>query len=160
MLTIDNPRTFDWANMPIVECAEGNAADAHFTLKLFYIFEEKLEELGVTKLYETLVSSVTEVFADIEFAGLDVSQEVLPDVGRELRIRNINAEDDLYNCYRVEKVDNLSSNKDLIDILYLRDTGFGLYPPDKTAKNSPSVSAPTLKILLEHIEEELRKRSN
>ena len=34
----------------------------------------------------------------------------------------------------------------------------GLYPPDRTGKGKPSVSAPTLKLLLEHIEEELQTR--
>ena len=58
----------------------------------------------------------------------------------------------------MKKNDNLASNKDLIDILYTRETGMGLYPPDKTAKGNPSVSAPTLKLLLEQIEEELQSR--
>jgi len=33
-----------------------------------------------------------------------------------------------------------------------------LYPPDRTPKGAPSVSAPTLKLLLEHIDEELERR--
>ena len=67
-------------------------------------------------------------------------------------------EDFLYSCKGVTKTDNLSSNNDLIDILYTREEGMGLYPPDKTAKGKPSVSAPTLKLLLDHIEEELKTR--
>jgi hypothetical protein len=35
MLTINNPKTFDWENMPLSDCLEGNAADAYFTLKIF-----------------------------------------------------------------------------------------------------------------------------
>jgi hypothetical protein len=67
-------------------------------------------------------------------------------------------EDFLYTCKGVMKTDNLSSNGDLIEILYTREEGMGLYPPDKTPKGSPSVAAPTLKLLLEHIEDELENR--
>ena len=52
----------------------------------------------------------------------------------------------------------MSSNNDLIEILYTREDGMGLYPPDRTGKEKPSVAAATLKLLVEHIEEELAKR--
>jgi len=158
MLTVDNPKTFDWAGISLVDCAEGNAADAYFTLKLFSIFEEKLEELGLVDLYESLISPITEVFAEMEYAGLPVSREKLKEVGRELMLKNVEAEDSLYTSSRMESTDNISSNNDLIEILYTRESGFCLYPPDKTAKSNPSVSAPTLKILLEHIDAELVSR--
>ena len=67
-------------------------------------------------------------------------------------------EDLLYECKGITKEDNLSSNVTLIEILYTREGGMELYPPDKTGKGKPSVSAPTLKLLLEHIEEELESR--
>ena len=38
------------------------------------------------------------------------------------------------------------------------EESFGVYPPDRTAKGAPSVSAPTLKLLLEYVNEELAKR--
>ncbi len=87
------------------------------------------------------------------------SKEKLSTLGRELGELTLNQEDSLYLFDQVGKKDNLSSNNDLIDIFYLREGGFEFYPPDKTAKGSPSVSAPTLKILLEQINEELVKRS-
>jgi len=158
MLTVDNPKTFDWASISLGDCAEGNAADAYFTLKLFYIFEENLEELGVLDLYESLISPVTEVFVGMEYSGLPVSRDKLKEVGRELMLKNVEAEDSLYSSPKLLHSDNLSSNNDLIAILYTREEGFGLYPPDKTAKSNPSVSAPTLKILLEHIDAELSSR--
>ena len=78
---------------------------------------------------------------------------------KQLKELTLNQEDSLYIFDQVNKTDNLGSNNDLIDIFYLREGGFEFYPPDKTAKGSPSVSAPTLKILLEQINEELIKRS-
>ena len=87
-----------------------------------------------------------------------VSEEKLKEVGRSLRVANIEEEDSLYEFDEVKTSDNLSSNNDLIEVLYTREDAFELYPPDRTAKGTASVSAPTLKLLLQHIEEELKKR--
>jgi len=159
MLTIDNPKKFDWANMALSDCCEGNAMDSYFTLKLFYLVEEKLEALGVLSFVEKVLPPALETFADMEYDGLLVSESKLAALGRNLNELTLNQEDSLYLFDPVLKTDNLSSNNDLIDILYLREGGFEFYPPDKTAKGSPSVSAPTLKILLEQINKELSKRS-
>ena len=158
MLTVNNPKNFDWSSMSLHDCAKGNALDAYFTLKLFHICEEKLQEYGMLGLYENLMAPATEAFKDMEYAGLDVSQERLKMVGKELFEKNVDQADSLYAFKQVNKEDNLSSNNHLIEVLYTREGGFNHYPPDKTAKGSPSVSAPTLKLLLEQIENELRTR--
>ena len=158
MLTIENPSKFDWANMPLSDCCEGNAMDSYFTLKLFDLMCEKMEGQPMYKLLDKVVMPSLETFADMEYHGLDVDPKVLESVGRDLGAKNMDEEDFLYSCKGVTKTDNLSSNNDLIDILYTREEGMGLYPPDKTAKGKPSVSAPTLKLLLDHIEEELKTR--
>jgi len=158
MLTIDNPKNFDWAGMSLSDCCRGNAMDSYFTLKLYDLILEKLEGNSVTNLLENVVMPSLENFALMEYHGLDVDTDRLDKVGRLLRCKNINEEDVLYECRGVDKGDNLSSNNDLIEILYTREGGMELYPPDKTSKGKPSVSAPTLKLLLEQIEEELKKR--
>ena len=158
MLTIDNPKKFDWANMDLSDCCEGNAMDTYFTLKLFDLIVDKLEGQPVMKLLEGVVMPSLETFAEMEYNGLDVDMDTLESVGKQLRANNMNDEDFLYTCKGVTKTDNLSSNNDLIEILYTRENAMGLYPPDKTAKGTPSVSAPTLKLLLEHIDSELESR--
>jgi len=158
MLTIQNPKKFDWKNMPLSDCCEGNAMDSYFTLKLFNLICEKMEGGSMFKLIEEIMMPSLEVFAEMEYNGMDIDTDVLDSVGKQLRSKNMDGEDDIYNCKGVVKTDNLSSNNDLIEILYTREEGMGLYPPDKTEKGSPSVSAPTLKLLLEHIEEELQAR--
>ena len=110
------------------------------------------------KLIEKVVMPSLETFAEMEYNGLDVDVATLESVGRELSTKNMDEEDSLYYCKGVEKTDNLSSNHDLIKLLYTREGSLELYPPDRTAKGSPSVSAPTLKLLLEHIDEELKSR--
>jgi len=134
--------------------------DSHFTLRLFNLLEGKIEEEmpSVIPLLENVLSPANEIFSDMEYNGLDVSPDKLDDVGRELRIDNVNQMDDLYVFSEVKTGDNLSSMNDLREVLYTREGGFELYPPDKTAKGIPSVSAPTLKIILEDVSEELAKR--
>ena len=158
MLTIKNPKTFDWANMALSDCCEGNAADSYFTLKLFDLIEDKIRDLGMEKIISQLIMPSLSTFSEMEYKGMQVSEDKLTEVGRQLRVANIEEEDGLYDFEQVKTSDNLSSNNDLIEILYTREGAFELYPPDRTGKGSPSVSAPTLKLLLEHIEEELKKR--
>ena len=132
--------------------------DSYFTLKLFNLICEKMEKEPMFKLIEEIMMPSLEIFSEIEYNGMDVDPSVLGDVGKNLRSKNMNEEDFLYTCNGVAKTDNLASNADLIEILYTREGSMEMYPPDKTAKGKPSVSAPTLKLLLEHIEEELSNR--
>ena len=132
--------------------------DSYFTLKLFNLICEKMEGGSMFKLIKEIMMPSLEIFSEMEYNGMDIDTDVLDSVGKQLRSKNMDEEDDLYTCKGVVKTDNLSSNNDLIEILYTREEGMGLYPPDKTEKGSPSVSAPTLKLLLEHVEEELSNR--
>ena len=144
--------------MPLSDCCEGNAADSYFTLKLFNLIEEKIKELGMEKIISKLIMPSLSTFSEMEYEGMQVSEKKLKVVARQLTQANIEEEDKLYEFDQVQTTDNLSSNNNLIEILYTREGAFELYPPDRTNKGSPSVSAPTLKLLLDHIETELTKR--
>ena len=158
MLTVSNPKNFDWAGMSLSDCCEGNARDTYFPLKLFDPIYEKLESLNALEVLDKVLMPALPVFAEMEYNGLDVDPSQLSVVGKTLLDKNVDSEDSLYTCDGVKKTDNLASSNDLIEIMYTRDEGFCLYPPDKTPKGKPSVSAPTLKILLAQIDEELQKR--
>lgn len=157
MLTVYNPKTFDWANMALSDCCEGNAMDAYFTLKLFYLIEEKLEKPTLLLLKE-VISDANSILAEIEYEGMLIDKAKLSEVGKTLKDKNIEDNDQLYAFPQVSKRDNLASNRDLIEILYTREDSFEVYPPDRTASGAPSVSAPTLKLLLEYVNEELVTR--
>jgi len=159
MLTVVNPNRFDWKNIPFSDCCEGNAADAYFTLKLFDLILDKFSELGLVPFFEKVLAPANTIFSEMEFAGLEVCPNALESVGQTLKTENIETEDSLYAYKEVMPKDNLSSTVNLSEILYTNESGFGFYPPDRTAKGAPSVSAPTLKLLLQHIEEELQKRN-
>lgn len=145
--------------MSLADCCEGNAADAYFTLKLFDIVSNKLEENGCLTFVEQILPEALDVFSDMEYEGLQVSEAKLKELDRELSNLIVNQEDDLYSYSQVVNTDNLASNNDLTEIFYTREGGFELYPPDKTGSGKPSVSAPTLKLLLEQINSELSRRS-
>jgi DNA polymerase I-like protein with 3'-5' exonuclease and polymerase domains len=157
MLTIQNPRRFDWKNISLVDCCEGNAMDSYFTLKLFNLICEKLDSKAM-HILEDIFCEANSIFAEIEYEGLAVDRDKLKKVGKHLKDKNIDDNDSLYSFPQVKKTDNLSSTKDLIEILYTREDGFGVYPPDRTNKGAPSVSAPTLTILMDFVNEELNKR--
>ena len=131
--------------------------DSYFTLKLYHLIESKLDP-ATMQLLEEALSPANEIFAEMEYEGMLVDRPKLGEVGKALKDKNIEDNDQLYGYPQVKKIDNLSSNKDLIEILYTREGSFEVYPPDRTAKGAPSVSAPTLKLLLEYVNEELAKR--
>ena len=158
MLTISNPKTFKWSEMSLSDCCEGNAMDTYFTLKLFNLIEDKIKDLGMDKITSKLIMPALTPFSEMEFRGMRVSEDKLGSVARQLSSSNIEEEDNLYTFDQVSTSDNISSNKDLIDILYTREGSFEVYPPDRTPKGNPSVSAPTLKLLLSQVEEELERR--
>lgn len=158
MLTVRNANKFDWENIPITDCMYGNAMDAHYTLKVFNVLSEKLLDLELYDMYDKVLSPANTVFLDPEYKGLFVSPDRLKDVGRTLNNAIIDVHDGLYEFDQLELSDNLSSTKDLRSILYTREGGFELYPPDKTDKGAPSTNADTLKILLSQIKQELANR--
>lgn len=158
MLTISNPEKTDWENMSLADLCEGNSQDTHYTLRLFDILKEEMENRSVFAFMDKVLMPVIGRFAEVEFTGLDVNPERLGDVGNAIRNQKEEYEDLLYSIKGVENTDKFSGN-DLIDILYTREGGLELYPAEYTPKgNKPSTAAPGLKFLLSVVEDELSKR--
>lgn len=157
MLTVRNANNFDWSSLGLEECARGNALDASFTLRIYELLLEKLEENGTYNTFDKLLSPLFPVFAEIEFAGLDVNPNELDNVGRTLMNLLVDIEDGLYMTDKVAKTANLTSTADIIQVLYTEE-GFGFYPPKITEKGKPSTDKQTLDTLLDQIDMELEKR--
>jgi DNA polymerase I-like protein with 3'-5' exonuclease and polymerase domains len=157
MLTIENKR-FDFKSITLPVCAEGNAKDAYFTYKLFFILKEKLQELGLHKVMESLLVDTAKYLGDIEYHGMEVDKEKVKTLRRYLNSKIIEREDGIFSFKEVKPTDNLASNDVMCEILYTRENGFALYPPDMTDGGNPSVSVDTLELLKTQIEEELEKR--
>jgi DNA polymerase I-like protein with 3'-5' exonuclease and polymerase domains len=132
--------------------------DAHFTLKVFNVLKEKLDEMEVSKFYGQVLAPANTVFVEPEWSGIKVCPNKIKSIGKSLNDSIIDVHDSLYDYPQLIKEENLSSSRDLQGVLYTKDKGFAFYPPDKTEKGSPSVSAPTLEILLGQIKKELISR--
>ena len=158
MLTVRNGKKFDWANISLVDCVRGNAMDAHFTLKVFNVLKEKLDGMGVSKFYGKVLAPANTVFVEPEWSGIKVCPDKIKSIGKSLNDTIIDVHDSLYDYPQLINKENLSSSRDLQGVLYTKEKGFAFYPPDKTEKGSPSVSAPTLEILLGQIKKEIISR--
>ena len=160
MLSITNPEKFDWANMPLHDCAEGNAMDTFFTLKLFHLLKAKLEEQedNLPKLIENVLNPALEIFADSEYRGIDVDPFELGKCDKQLRRKIMEIEDGMYELDGVKGEDNFNSVAHLVDILFTRDGGMELYPTEFTDTGTPTTNVDALKLLLSLIDEELERR--
>lgn len=158
MLTVKDPKKQNWAEMSLVDLAEGNAQDAFFTLRIFELLEGQLKDLELHHLYDTLIAPMTPVFAQIEYHGLMVDNNTLDKLNSELEAKINQKHQEIKSIPEVAAEDNMNSSADLVDILFTRENSFQLYPPVTTAKGKPSVNSECIEVLLEQIEEELESR--
>lgn len=168
MLTVEDTN-FDWKNINLVDCLEGNALDTYFTLKIFNHLKNELDKRNVSDVYAKILAPITRVFAEIEYHGLDISVEELEKLDKQLteKLGEIVAE---LNSISGDDSLNLGSTKDLTKLLYsceknpdtdefsIINYGFGLYPPGRTDKGAPSTDVDTLKLLDDFLSEEVVKR--
>ena len=178
MLTVNSPEKFDWANIPLKDCVEGNAMDTYFTFKLFNLLYDKLEKAGRLRIMEEVLVPATSVLAKIEYDGLRVDNKALDNLGVDLGFDikdlefNINQLDVFTDIDNISDFDpnkdklppsgiNIKSSPEMADLLYLEKWGFGLYPIKFSTKtDKPSVDADTLEVTLDYISTEILKRNN
>ena len=77
MLTIKNPENFDWSTIPLDECLHGNSMDARMTIKIYGQLIELLKKTNREHLFDKLLSPALEYFADYEYRGIAIDEEVL-----------------------------------------------------------------------------------
>jgi DNA polymerase I-like protein with 3'-5' exonuclease and polymerase domains len=160
MLTIKNAKNTVWADIPLDDLARGNALDIHFTYLIDDILEDGYDSDKQKKLLDYILNPLLVHVARMEYNGIDISEENMQALGSKLNYAIIEKEDSLYLIDGVETSDNLKSSEDLGNILYGREGGMELYPPDWTAKDKPKTCKNTLGILLEQIDDELERRSS
>jgi len=170
MLTVEG-KNFDWKNIPLIDCADGNAKDTYATAKVYLTLLNALREKKLEKLYEKLISPLTVAFRDIEYEGLLIDTDKMGELGKELLDKIGKAHKELAESAKIDDTYNLRSTKDLIKILYslarestdaewevVDNIGFGLYPFEFTKKGSPSTSEETIVKLKSMIDEECMSR--
>jgi len=156
MLTVEGKK-FDWKNIPLNFCVEGNAKDTYGTARVYHKLLQELEERKLGKVYERLIAPLTMAFRDMEYEGLLIDQDKLEELGAQLDSRIEKAERALRDAADLDDEINLNSTKDLIKIIFslekkdkekeytvIEDFGLGLYPFHFTKKGAPSTNEETL----------------
>ena len=158
MLTVSNPQNTDWKNMPLGDLCEGNATDTYFTLKIYDLLMDQMEDTPVMKLVDRVLMRTISRFAEVEYLGLDVDTSKLSMISDSIDDANMEIEDRIYSLEAVKPKDALTGH-DLLEILYTREGALELYPAGHTEKDAPSTAEPVLTKMLSQINEELEKRS-
>jgi DNA polymerase I-like protein with 3'-5' exonuclease and polymerase domains len=86
MLTVEGKK-FDWKNIPLIQCVEGNAKDTYATAKVYAKLLEEVRAKKLEKLYDKLISPLTVAFRDMEFEGLLIDEDKLNELDIELQKR-------------------------------------------------------------------------
>ena len=170
MLTVEGKK-FDWKNIPLNFCVEGNAKDTYGTARVYHKLLQELEERKLGKLYEKLIAPLTVSFRDMEFEGLLIDEDKLEELGEELMDKISKAELALRKAADLGDDINLNSTRDLIKVIFslernkdtkkyevLEDFGLGLYPVEFTKKGAPSTNVETLVKVGQMVEEEYTAR--
>lgn len=171
MLTVSESSKFDWKNISLADCAEGNAMDTYFTAKVYLKLIDEVRDKGLEKLYEKLISPLSVAFSEMELEGMLIDQEKLQEIKSDLTRKIEDVEADLKKSPLVPEEINLNSSQQLCKVLFslvknsetkeyevVDGVGFGLYPFEFTAKNQPSTSEETMTKLHSMVEAEYVKR--
>tara|TARA_R110000772_G_scaffold238180_4_gene350205 strand:+ start:232 stop:771 length:540 start_codon:yes stop_codon:yes gene_type:complete len=173
MLTVSEENAkFDWKNINLVDCLEGNAMDTYFTLKIYSVLLKELEDRKLVKLYEHLLSPLASLFSRIECEGLLICPKELEQLDKDLTKKMESTLIKLKAYSGVEEEDNMASTADLIKILFslqkkdkskdaefeLVEQGYGMFPLKMTDKDKPSTDVESLSKLKGLLNEEISKR--
>lgn len=170
MLTKDNATKVDWTKIPILECMEGNALDAYYTVKIYNKLIEDVKTKRLEKLYDKLISPLTPILAEMEYEGLLIDTNKLADLKQQILTKLDQLKASFNTIDFIPSGVNFDSSHDLIKILYSleRDDkkewqvsesyGFGLYPFSKTDKGQPQTNDETLVQLKDIVEKEYSRR--
>ena len=103
-------------DVPVAEQTEYAVEDADITFQLKQVFEETLEENGLTKLFSEIEIPLLKVLAKMEIEGINVDAEFLKSLSEDLNKDILELETSIYGEAAVEF--NLASPKQLGEVLF------------------------------------------
>lgn len=169
MLKVEGVK-FDWKNIPLGSCLEGNALDAYYTAKIYGKLLEEVQNKNLEKLYEKLISPISSVFAEMEYSGMYIDEVELEKLGKELEALIQSQKDLLLKSDRIPEGMKLSGH-DLLKILFSLEKdkddkweqitpniGFGLYPLERTKTGQPATSEEVMDKISDMVTEEFIRR--
>ena len=169
MLTVEG-KNFDWKNIPLLQCADGNAKDTYATAKVYVKLLDEVRQKGLEKLYDKLIAPLSVAFRDMEYEGLLIDEDKLNQLDSELQNKIASSDAALREAAGLESGTNLNSTNQLIKVIYsfdknddgewvqVEDFGLGLYPFEFTKKGAPSTNEETLTKVKSMVEEEFVSR--
>lgn len=170
MLSVKDKKNFDYRNINLVDCLEGNALDTYFTLKIFKILEQKLDDRSLLPFYEYLISPLTGLLAEIEAYGLLISEPELDKLDIDILTKLDSILSEIHELDEIREEDNLASTINLMRILFslkknekkeyciVEGVGFGMYPPHQTEGGDPATHKEALGTLRDNLNTEIHKR--
>jgi len=169
MLTVEGKK-FDWKNIPLIQCVEGNAKDTYATAKVYAKLLEEVRQKKLEKLYDKLIAPLTIAFRDMEFEGLLIDEAKMNELDQQLQEKIKLADIALRAAAGLDEDANLNSTNQLVNIIYsfekndegewvqVDNFGLGLYPFEFTKKGAPSTNEETLTKVKAMVEEEFTAR--
>ncbi|MEX0672359.1 MAG: DNA polymerase I, partial [Candidatus Babeliales bacterium] len=134
----------DFSQLPLALATEYAAADAHQTLRLVPILQEKLKELHMEKLFYTIELPLVELLFAMETAGIYCDADLLRELDALVTVDLIRIEQEIRDLVGKEKEElNLNSPKQLEQILFY-DLSL---PPYKKTKTGYSTDQEVLEAL-------------
>jgi DNA polymerase I len=133
------------AEVAVAEVAPYAAADAEVVLKLIPILEKKMNEVGVTRLFQEIEMPLVCVLAGMEREGIGLDVPFLQTMSTDLAQRMVTIEQNIYTSCGYNF--NINSTQQLSKVLF---ETLKLDPPDrrkKTASGHYSTSADVLEDL-------------
>jgi DNA polymerase-1 len=129
--------------VPVAQVSDYAAEDADVPLRLHPLLIPRLEELGLTKLNETVEVPLVDVLADMEFNGVRVDPERLAEMSERygIRLKELEIEIEELAGHPL----NIASPKQLAQVLFQELK----LPVIKRTKTGPSTDADVLEQLAE-----------
>ena len=140
MLTVTEGAFHDWANMPLLDMAYGNAMDTDFTLRSWKILKKDMTAKCLNPVYDNLIKDITLLLGDVEDRGISVDQEYLKVLDEKLAKTLEVLHKELNELCPLDEDLNPNSNQQLGKLLF-GEEGFGLIPQDFSLKTkAPSIT--------------------
>jgi len=170
MLSVKNATKFDFKNIPLMDCVEGNAKDTNVTARVYVKLLHEVRKKKLEGLYEKIISPLAIAFRDMEYEGLLIDVDKLDQLDVELIEKIEVADRELREAAGLDEETNLNSTTQLISVIYSfaksddgewlqsEDVGLGLYPFEFTKKGAPSTNEETLSKVKNMVEEEFISR--
>ncbi|MCD4651438.1 MAG: DNA polymerase I, partial [Candidatus Cloacimonetes bacterium] len=103
------------------------AEDAWIAFRLYHLYQERLESMGLKPLFEEVENPLAIVLADMERRGVHIDENALSKVGEKVSLRLYELTDQIYEA--AGKRFNINSTQQLAQILF---TEMGIKPIKKT----------------------------